>query len=235
MRKALRTLGFAVLAFIATGLIAAAVFWFTVPPTPDVPADFEATIPVNSAVTQPALRAELLRMYWLDQAVRDSTTVSGMSDLQSVAGIWRALQGGLRTQRADRPNAERVSEIVSTEGWPTYEEVGADGLHAVFMIVQHAMFAPDLQRAALGPLREGYDAGHVSGQQLALNTDRVRLADGMKQLYGTQLGAVPGAEMTLSPIEDEANVDARRVEIGLPPLAEYLAKACAESGFCVER
>jgi hypothetical protein len=235
MRKALRVLGFTLLAFVAIGLVVAAAFWFTIPPTPDVPADFEASIPADTAVTQPALRLEVLQMYWLDQAVRDSTSVAGMTDLQSAAGIWRLLQVGVRTQRVDRPNAESVKEIVAAQGWPTKEAVGVDGVHATFMIVQHANFDPELQRAALGPLREGYEAGHVSGQQLAMNTDRVRLADGKGQLYGTQFGAVAGAEITLSPIEDEPNVDARRAELGLPPLAEYLARICSEEEICMER
>jgi hypothetical protein len=41
-----------------------------------------------------------------------------------------------------------------------------------------------------------------------------------KQVYGTQFREVNG-KMEPFPIEDEANVDERRKEVGLPPLAEY--------------
>ena len=42
----------------------------------------------------------------------------------------------------------------------------------------------------------------------------------MKQLYGTQFTVVDG-QWKPRPLEDEANVDKRRAEAGLPPLAEY--------------
>lgn len=48
--------------------------------------------------------------------------------------------------------------------------------------------------------------------------DRVRVADGKPQLYGTQLANNP---LRFEPIEDEAHVDARRSSVGLPPMAEY--------------
>jgi hypothetical protein len=46
------------------------------------------------------------------------------------------------------------------------------------------------------------------------------VADKHKQVYGTQFHEV-GGKMEPYPIEDEANVDKRRKEVGLPPLAEY--------------
>ena len=57
-------------------------------------------------------------------------------------------------------------------------------------------------------------------KNLALLTDRVLLAEGKKQLYGTQFTFVNG-KLKPHPIQDEANVDKRRAEAGLPPLAEY--------------
>ena len=77
--------------------------------------------------------------------------------------------------------------------------------------------------------------GSVSGSQLAALTDRVRLAQGQPQLYGTQLGAEMGQQIALAPIEDEQNVDERRAELGLSTLAVYLVQVCEETGVCVER
>jgi hypothetical protein len=44
------------------------------------------------------------------------------------------------------------------------------------------------------------------------------------KIYGTQVrsGADTNDRWVPQPIEDEANVDARRATVGLPPLAEYL-------------
>jgi hypothetical protein len=52
-------------------------------------------------------------------------------------------------------------------------------------------------------------------------TDRVLVGEGKKQLYGTQLSTKDG-KLTPQPIEDETNVDVRRKEAGLQPLAEYI-------------
>jgi hypothetical protein len=60
----------------------------------------------------------------------------------------------------------------------------------------------------------------VSRSNYAYLTDRVLLAEGKKQLYGTQF-IFSNGKWRPRPIQDEANVDKRRAEIGLPPLAEY--------------
>jgi hypothetical protein len=46
------------------------------------------------------------------------------------------------------------------------------------------------------------------------------MGEGKKQLYGTQFTLKDG-EFIPSPIEDEANIDKRRKEVGLDTLAEY--------------
>jgi hypothetical protein len=56
------------------------------------------------------------------------------------------------------------------------------------------------------------------------------LAEGKKQLYGTQFVPVDG-RLQPRPLEDEANVDRRRVAVGLPPLAEYIREAEKYYGF----
>ncbi|MCP4246955.1 MAG: hypothetical protein GY778_07885, partial [bacterium] len=56
---------------------------------------------------------------------------------------------------------------------------------------------------------------------LAYLTDRVLVQEGKPQRYGTQFFAKDGV-FKLNPIEDEAYVDARRKEVGLGPLAEYV-------------
>jgi len=64
----------------------------------------------------------------------------------------------------------------------------------------------------------------ADASQLAYLTDRVRVAEKKKQLYGTQLEQ-EGGTLRPAPIEDEANVDMRRQAIGLEPLSEYLEAA----------
>jgi len=58
----------------------------------------------------------------------------------------------------------------------------------------------------------------ASAAHYAYLTDRVQVAEGRPQVYGTQFH---NALQPLS-IEDPARVDERRAEVGLPPLAEYV-------------
>ncbi len=60
----------------------------------------------------------------------------------------------------------------------------------------------------------------ISQNHFAYLTDRVLLAEGKKQLYGTQFDWVDG-KLLPQPLEDEANVDKRRAEAGMSPLAQY--------------
>lgn len=71
-------------------------------------------------------------------------------------------------------------------------------------------------------LKQSYLNGEgVSGQQVALLTDRVLIAQGKKQIYGTQVDVSEG-KVVFSPIEDETNVDKRREKMKMPPLDLYL-------------
>jgi hypothetical protein len=83
------------------------------------------------------------------------------------------------------------------------------------------------QKRCLALLEKAVKAGDASARDLAYLTDRVLVGEGKKQVYGTQFRAV-GGKLEPSPIEDEANVDRRRKEVGLGTLAEY-KKALAET------
>jgi hypothetical protein len=120
----------------------------------------------------------------------------------------------------DRKNTARLKEIIDKRGWPGRSLVGEDGAHAAWLLVQHADRDRELQKRCLKLLEKAVKAGEASGVDLAYLTDRVLVAENKKQLYGTQFRVKDG-KLEPSPIEDEANVDRRRKEVGLPSLAEY--------------
>lgn len=164
-----------------------------------------------SAIPHLALRRELLEMARVDQAVRNEwmreNPVAPSPELLS------------RMAAIDAANTARLQEIVEEHGWPGSELVGLDGARSAFLIVQHATH--DVQKALFPLVEAGYREGVVSGPSYALLLDRILVGDGRPQVYGSQAGFVDG-ELVLDPIEDEVNVDVRRAEVGLPPLAEYV-------------
>jgi hypothetical protein len=125
-----------------------------------------------------------------------------------------------RMNLIDSKNDSRIREIVRQYGWPGPDLVGPDGTSAASLIVQHAPY--ELQKQMFPLVEAGYRAGTVRGGDYALLLDRILVHEGKPQVYGSQ--AKPfgrNGEVVLAPIEDEAHVDQRRAEVGLPPLAEY--------------
>ena len=182
--------------------------------TPPGAASAEATTPPSAdpGVLEPELRRELLAMMDEDQAEQ-----TGQVSTDNY------------TARTDR-----LAEILDTYGWPSHELVGEDGSTAAWVIAQHADLDLDLQQQALRLLRVAAAAGQASRGDLAYLEDRVAVATGQDQQYGTQMGC--GEDKTpvpATPIDDPESVDERRVEAGLAPLADYVAEmtaVCAEAG-----
>lgn len=126
-----------------------------------------------------------------------------------------------RMAKLDADNAAQLKKILRERGWPGKSLVGADGATAAFLIVQHADHDPAFQKEVLTLLREAYRSGEASGEHLALLTDRVLVAEGKPQRYGSQADIVDG-KIVVKPVEDETNLDRRRAELGLPPMNEYI-------------
>jgi hypothetical protein len=117
-------------------------------------------------------------------------------------------------------NAAVLEAIIAVRGWPSESLAGADGAEAAWLILQHAIGLPDFQRRGLALLTEAAGRGEVPVWQPAYLDDRIRSLEGRPQLYGTQFDWDEQGLMSPLPIERSDNVDRRRAEIGLPPLAE---------------
>jgi hypothetical protein len=120
----------------------------------------------------------------------------------------------------DHANTKWLKEVVDKYGWPCRSMVGDDGAHSAWLLVQHADKDREFQKKCLDLMKELAPKGEVSRSDLAYLTDRILVAENKKQVYGTQFQNVNG-KMEPVPIEDEANVDKRRQEAGLPTMAEY--------------
>jgi hypothetical protein len=189
--------------------------------------------PKTPPVKEPELRAELLRRAKADQDVRGAITKwliqFGNSDAVDEAAFEASLSAtqkaeykriGEEMKRIDTENTARLGAIVERHGWPTRTLVGRDGAQAAWILVQHADLSPKFQRKCLD-LMAKVPRDEISREDFAYLTDRVLLAEGKKQVYGTQFELKNG-KCIPRPLEDETNVDKRRTEVGLPPLAEYL-------------
>jgi len=183
-------------------------------PAQQVPTLPETNAAANQKLTpasNEALRRELLRLAQDEEAARTALAQTATPD------------PGLILNRRDQITAysARVDAIVSQHGWPGKTLVGDDGARAAWALAQYATENPAFQKRCLEAMQKA-PKGEVLGLFLAYLEDRVRVNDGRKQWYGTLLVVVNGHVKAL-PIEDEKNVDARRKEVGLEPLAHFIA------------
>lgn len=124
----------------------------------------------------------------------------------------------------NRKSTLRIKEIINQYGWPGNSLVGEVGAHAAWLLVQHADMDPVFQEKCLDLLEKAYRNGEASGQNYAFLYDRVMVNKGEKQLFGTQIYLNPKTnEYQFRPIEDEANLNKRRAEVGLQWSAEEYA------------
>ncbi|MEW9572085.1 DUF6624 domain-containing protein [Rhodanobacter sp. Si-c] len=163
--------------------------------------------------SQPALRDELLQMGEADTQARNAAIAGGGKD----PALFKAVYD------VDGRNLPRIKQIDAELGFPTPAQVGSDGMHAAWLIVQHADRDPDFQMHVLEELRARPGHGGVDAQEYAALTDRVLLAQHKPQRYGTQFDpkGISDGELKPSPMEDAVHADQRRAAIGLPPLADY--------------
>lgn len=118
----------------------------------------------------------------------------------------------------DQRNTQRMREIVSVIGWPTLSKVGADAEHKAWLLVQHADLEFQRECFALMALEP---ADEVCPRHLAYLEDRIRVREGRRQRYGTQLEK-RGDGWEPLPVDDPEGLDARRQAVGLEPITEYL-------------
>ncbi len=129
---------------------------------------------------------------------------------------------GTKAVEIDKQNTEKLKSIIEQIGWPTKSKVGAEAAHAAWLIAQHANLDLEFQERCLA-LMKAKEPEEVAAEDLAYLEDRVLVAQGKPQIYGTQwITTKEGAE-SLAPIESMEQAEELRKNIGMRSLAEELA------------
>jgi hypothetical protein len=123
-----------------------------------------------------------------------------------------------------RAHGERLWEILDDyEVWPGRRLVGEDGSRAAWLVAQFALDDPGLQKRCLEAIDNAVAYGDADPVHAAYLLDRVRMADGLDQLYGSQFVLDANGDLVPWPVDDEVAVEGRRQRLGLPPFAEHAA------------
>lgn len=117
-------------------------------------------------------------------------------------------------------NEEKIAEILK-DGWPKLEVIGEQGNLTICNVLQHS--SPEIRLKYLPLMRQATKNKQLSPWLLARTEDRIATDRGELQIYGGQIKYYPETNtFDVWPIADPENVDKRRAEIGLEPMAEYL-------------
>lgn len=158
------------------------------------------------------------------ESLREELLDMKRRDLEVRAGLLQAgeLFDGYhpRMETLHRAHAERLGAILDEHGWPGRSLVGGDGAEAAWLVVQHAIGAPALQRRVRDLLVEAVGLGEAEPWTWASLDDRIRTFEGRLQRYGTQFDWDDEGTLSPLPIEDPQGVDDRRSELGLETLDE---------------
>jgi hypothetical protein len=133
-----------------------------------------------------------------------------------------------RMRQLHDTNAYRLQAIVAQWGWPPLSVVGRQAAHAAWLVLQHAVSHPGLQRTCLSLLQSLVRTGEADAIEAAMLEDRIRCFEGKPQFHGTQFDWDEGGNMSPLPVDDPALVDERRRTLGLAPMIVEIGKKRSE-------
>ncbi len=113
--------------------------------------------------------------------------------------------------RLNAENVEALLAMIPAEGWFSSKVYGQEAATGAFLIIQHSNM--DLQKRFLPVIEHMAGRGDALKSEYALMYDRIAVAEGRLQRYGTQMQCVDGF-MRPFPTEDPDQLEARRAPMG---------------------
>lgn len=129
-----------------------------------------------------------------------------------------------RMEAVHRRNAAELEAILARVGWPGKSLVGEEGASAAWLILQHAIGNPALQRRCLPLLEDAVARGEAEPAQAAYLEDRIRFYERRPQRYGTQFDWDENGAMSPWNLENAEQVEGYRRAVGLEPLADVVRR-----------
>lgn len=129
-----------------------------------------------------------------------------------------------------------LQRIVQQYGFPNEKLVGQEGSHNFWLLIQHQDKNLQFHEQVLVLMKKEVDNKLASGLDYAYLIDRVKVNSGQLQVYGTQMRV--NKEQTSyepKPVIDPANLNARRKEVGLFSIEEYIQIMNERGGNTIRR
>lgn len=184
---------------------------------------------VDTSNVDQELRKELLAMLEEDQKARARYMEwYKQRNLQRGEPLTPADKAELGIMaEVEKKNTAKLKQIVAKHGWPSIAKADYDGAAAAWFLINFADKDRAFQKRCLALLKEAVDKGEANKTDWAYLTDRILVLDNKRQIYGTQV-KISGQKVEPLPVQDPANLEKRRAELGMPPMSEYLERVKAQ-------
>lgn len=117
-------------------------------------------------------------------------------------------------------NEKKVDSILEY-GWPKKSIIGEQGNWTICNVIQHS--DNEIRIKYLAIMRQAVKEKQLEPRFLVRAEDRIATERGDLQIYGGQMKYYPETKsFNVWPVYDPVNIDKRRAEIGLGPIAEFL-------------
>ncbi|MCP9766498.1 hypothetical protein EGI22_01170 [Lacihabitans sp. LS3-19] len=182
----------------------------------------------------------LLTFSTFSQKTLNGNLISRLDSLKKVDQFWRnestKLQNGdpvttnlnkdqisEKMIQVDSSNYHELKKILEQFGFPGFDLVGKEGSGSFWLLMQHQDEHPDFQILVLDLMEKEVLNQNASKANFAYLTDRVKVNTSQEQIYGTQM-ELNEDETSYQPKKciDPKNLNQRRLELGLPPIEEYI-------------
>lgn len=137
--------------------------------------------------------------------------------------LWRPIRD------IDHRNTSWLKGVISKDGWPTISNVGKSAATNAWLLAQHSDDDPVFQLRVMRLMAPLVAKGEVESGNYALLFDRVMLPLTGKQRYGTQFTCIANRWRPQA-LENEADLDRLRKEVGLNSISEYTKQINESSG-----
>jgi antitoxin component of RelBE/YafQ-DinJ toxin-antitoxin module len=163
---------------------------------------------LSVAQTKPELQKQLLNMAQQSEQIQVAQKNDATEALKSMATDISQL------------HTQTLNQIVQLQGWPTKAQVTEEGVRAAFSLASHSNNLSFQQNMLPFIIQSYMDKQGMSGEAVAIFTDKVSIAQGKNQVFGTQADLIDD-KLVFFKIENEDSVDQLRAQMGMTNLAEY--------------
>ena len=120
-------------------------------------------------------------------------------------------------------NEKKITALLDKYGWPKKELIGEQGNFTICNVLQHSDQAIRIKYLPL--MKKAVLEKELLPRFLVRTEDRIATEKGEPQIYGGQMKFYPETKtFNVWPVYDPKNIDKRRAEIGLEPIAPYLKR-----------